>query len=41
MKTYFSLGGIQTLDLSCIRGKRLTARPQGLHGRERTIIEIY
>ena len=21
---------------SCIRGKRLTARPQGLHGRERT-----
>ena len=32
----FALGGIRTHD-SCIRGKRLSARPQGPHGRERTI----
>ena len=31
----FALGGIRTHD-SCIRGKRLTARQQGPHGRERT-----
>ena len=30
----FALGGDRTHN-SCIRGKRLSARPQGPHGRER------
>ena len=32
---FCALDGIRTTT-SCIRGKRLTARPQGTHGRERT-----
>ena len=35
MKNKFSPDGIRIHD-SCIRGKRLTARPRGPHGRERT-----
>ena len=39
-KTNFALGGIQSFEptTSCIRGKRLTARPRGPHGRERTTL---
>ena len=35
----FALGGDRTHD-SCIRGKRLPARPQGPHGRERTTLRL-
>ena len=34
-KTNFALGGFRTQDCF-VRDKRLTARPQGLHDRDRT-----
>ena len=36
---YFALGGDRTHD-SCIRGKRLSDRPQWTHGREQSTLRL-